>query len=219
MIVAVGGSATTDGGLGAVEVLRRAASGCPSRSPATCRRCSSTRRPSSRPQKGATPAQVEALSERLAELAARYRDELRRRRVGAAGLGRGGRPGRRARSARRRARPRASTLVAEQVGLDAALDGRRARDHRRGEARPDLVRRARSSAACSALRGRGIRRSSSPARSSRAPRARYRRSRSSSASAASARGRPRGLRRRGGRAALAARYWQGVCVAAVSAKP
>ena len=81
------------------------------------------------------------LSERLAELAARYRAEYgvdvsRRCRA----------PGLRAASPAGSQRSGAElvpgfTLVAEQVGLGGALDGADARDHGRGQARRDLVRR------------------------------------------------------------------------------
>ena len=74
VIVAVGGSATTDGGLGAVEVLRE-----PFRVPVQVACDVQTLFVEAAavfaPQKGASPAEVEALSQRLAELAVRYRAE------------------------------------------------------------------------------------------------------------------------------------------------
>ncbi len=74
VIVAVGGSATTDGGLGAVEVLRE-----PFRVPVQVACDVQTLFLDAAtvfaPQKGAAPAAIEALSERLAGLAGRYRAE------------------------------------------------------------------------------------------------------------------------------------------------
>ena len=139
MIVAVGGSATTDGGLGAVEVLRE-----PFRVPVQVACDVQTLFVDAAavfaPQKGASPEEVEALSERLAEAAARYRaeygvDVCALPGSGAAGGLAGGLaalgaelvPG--------------LALVAEEVGLAPGPRRRRARDHRRGQARRDLVRR------------------------------------------------------------------------------
>ena len=139
VIVAVGGSATTDGGLGAVEVLRK-----PFRVPVQVACDVQTLFVDAAavfaPQKGATPAEVEALSERLAETAVRYRAEYGVDVCGAAGIGSGGRPGRRARSSRRRARSRARTRCRGGRPRPGPRR-RRARDHRRGQARRDLVRR------------------------------------------------------------------------------
>ena len=121
VIVAVGGSATTDGGLGAVEVLRK-----PFRVPVQVACDVQTLFVDAAavfaPQKGATPGEVEALSERLAETAARYRaeygvDVCTLPGSGAAGGLAGGLaalgaelvPG--------------LALVAEEVGLARALDG------------------------------------------------------------------------------------------------
>jgi len=77
VIVGVGGSATTDGGLGAVEVLRDQA---PFAVPVQVCCDVETRFVDAAavfgPQKGATAAQVEELTARLRELAVRYRDEL-----------------------------------------------------------------------------------------------------------------------------------------------
>jgi len=76
IVVAVGGSATTDGGLGAVEALGwqpfavRVQVACDVRTPFLEAAATFG------PQKGATPDQVALLSERLAEIAGRYRTEL-----------------------------------------------------------------------------------------------------------------------------------------------
>ncbi|HSJ92185.1 MAG TPA: glycerate kinase, partial [Ilumatobacter sp.] len=78
IIVGVGGSATTDGGLGALQALR---------SPGRLRgvellvACDVTTRFTDAarvfgPQKGASPAQINMLTARLHELAQRYRDEF-----------------------------------------------------------------------------------------------------------------------------------------------
>ena len=83
IVVGVGGSATTDGGFGALRAmypLPRACGASRSSSPAMCARPSSTRRRSSRPQKGASPTQVTLLQRRLERLAQVYRDRVRRRR-------------------------------------------------------------------------------------------------------------------------------------------
>jgi glycerate 2-kinase len=76
IVVAVGGSATTDGGLGAVEALgwqplaARVRVACDVRTPFLEAAATFG------PQKGATPEQVALLSERLGEIAGRYRKEL-----------------------------------------------------------------------------------------------------------------------------------------------
>jgi len=123
VLVAVGGSATSDGGLGAVEVLRDLA---PFDVPVRVACDVETRFVDAAaaygPQKGAGPAEVEILTARLHELVARYRDEFGVdvslvRGGGAAGGLAGGLaalgaelvPG--------------FELVASAVGLDAALDG------------------------------------------------------------------------------------------------
>lgn len=78
IIVGLGGSATTDGGLGALQAIR---------SPVRLRAvellvaCDVTTRFTDAarvfgPQKGATPAQVRMLTSRLEQLAVRYRDEF-----------------------------------------------------------------------------------------------------------------------------------------------
>jgi glycerate 2-kinase len=76
VIVGVGGSATTDGGLGALEALgwqpfeTRVRVACDVRTPFLDAASVFA------PQKGASPEQVHALAERLQELALRYSDEL-----------------------------------------------------------------------------------------------------------------------------------------------
>lgn len=76
VIVGVGGSATTDGGLGAVEALgwrpfeTRVRVACDVRTPLLEAATVFAR------QKGADPGQVHLLTERLTELALRYSDEL-----------------------------------------------------------------------------------------------------------------------------------------------
>jgi glycerate kinase len=121
IVVGVGGSATTDGGLGAVEALRERFRipvyvACDVQTPfLEAARVFG-------PQKGASPEDVRVLSERLEELAGRYRDELgvdvtALDGAGAAGGLAGGLaalgaelvPG--------------FELVASEVGLDGALDG------------------------------------------------------------------------------------------------
>jgi glycerate 2-kinase len=116
VIVAVGGSATTDGGLGAVEAL----GGEPFRVPVRVACDVQTRFLEAAtvfaPQKGATPEQVELLSQRLAELADRYGVVAELPGSGAAGGLAGGLaflgaelvPG--------------FDLVAAHAGLEAALD-------------------------------------------------------------------------------------------------
>ena len=121
VIVAVGGSATTDGGLGAVEVLRQPFD-VPVQVACDVQTLFVDAAAVFAPQKGASPAEVEALSERLAETAARYRAEYgvdvwALPGSGAAGGLAGGLaalgaelvPG--------------LALVAEEVGLARALDG------------------------------------------------------------------------------------------------
>jgi len=81
VIVGAGGSVTTDGGLGALDVLRRYAPLDGTRGYAVRVATDVTTRFRDAaevfaPQKGADPGQVAALTERLDELAARYRDEF-----------------------------------------------------------------------------------------------------------------------------------------------
>jgi glycerate kinase len=77
VVVGVGGSATTDGGLGAVEVLRPHA---PFQVPVEVACDVTTRFEDAAtvfaPQKGATPEQVALLARRLLEVAARYEREF-----------------------------------------------------------------------------------------------------------------------------------------------
>ena len=121
VVVGVGGSATTDGGLGAVEVLREHA---PFAVPVRVCCDVQTRFVDAAavygPQKGATPRQVRELTARLRELAARYRAELgvdveALLGAGAAGGLAGGLAALGAELAP------GFELVAEAVGLDAAL--------------------------------------------------------------------------------------------------
>jgi len=72
VIVAVGGSATTDGGLGAVEALSGRPFRVPVRVACDVRTLLVDAATLFAPQKGATPEQVELLSRRLAGLAERY---------------------------------------------------------------------------------------------------------------------------------------------------
>jgi glycerate kinase len=76
VIVAVGGSATTDGGLGAVEALGRRPFVVPVQIACDVRTAFRDAATVFGPQKGATPEQVARLTERLDELAGRYRREL-----------------------------------------------------------------------------------------------------------------------------------------------
>ncbi|HZR92951.1 MAG TPA: glycerate kinase [Gaiellaceae bacterium] len=126
ILVGVGGSAATDGGLGAVEALAELAP-FPARGVAVRVACDVTTRFSEAarvygPQKGASPEQVRHLSERLHELARRYRVELgvdveQLAGAGAAGGLAGGLAALGAELAP------GFELVAEAVGLDAALAG------------------------------------------------------------------------------------------------
>ena len=95
IVVTVGGSATTDGGAGALEALKEA--GFAPAAPRSSRRSSATSRPRDRdlhvlcdvrvpfedaprvfgPQKGADPATVKRLEKRLAELAKRWKRDPR----------------------------------------------------------------------------------------------------------------------------------------------
>ena len=77
VVVGVGGSATTDGGLGAVEALRAYSPfSVPVQVACDVATAFVDAAPVFGPQKGASPAQVEELRERLRALALRYRDEL-----------------------------------------------------------------------------------------------------------------------------------------------
>ena len=170
VIVGVGGSATTDGGLGAIEALgwrpfeARVRVACDVRTPFLDAAAVFG------PQKGAGPEQVLALAGRLQELALRYSDELGIDVTTIEGAGAAGRPRGRARRARCRARAR----VRARRGRAPARAGARrsgSRRHRRREARPRPRSTGRSSAASSRRRpGEASRRSSSPARSLPEPR-------------------------------------------------
>jgi glycerate kinase len=76
VIVSVGGSATTDGGLGTIEALGWRPFEVPVLVACDVATPFLEAAAVFAPQKGATPAQVELLAVRLAELAARYRAEL-----------------------------------------------------------------------------------------------------------------------------------------------
>ncbi|WP_066586807.1 glycerate kinase [Cellulomonas timonensis] len=128
IVVALGGSATTDGGAGAVEVLAgRGPLGGPGAAAQVVVACDVTTRflDAARvfgPQKGADPAQVVMLTRRLETLAAGYRarfgvDVRRLPGAGAAG-GLGGGPA----ALGARLVPGVD-LVARHAGLDAALAG------------------------------------------------------------------------------------------------
>ena len=78
IVVGLGGSATTDGGLGAIEALRSPARLSAVELELACDVRTHFLEAAAvfGPQKGATPAQVAMLSARLAGLAVRYRDEF-----------------------------------------------------------------------------------------------------------------------------------------------
>jgi glycerate kinase len=117
VIVAVGGSATTDGGLGAVEALGAEAFRVPVRVACDVQTRFVDAAAVFAPQKGASPEQVDELSQRLARLAERYGVVAELPGSGAAGGLAGGLaflgaelvPG--------------FELVAHHAGLEAALDG------------------------------------------------------------------------------------------------
>ena len=141
-LVGVGGSATTDGGLAALEAL-----GWSLRWPRRHRRvrrhdvASSTRRRIYGPQKGATAAQVELLRRRLAQLVAdRVRTAHRGRRDHPRRRGRGRRPRRRPGGDRRPARARLRRRSRPKPGSRSALDGADPRRHRRRAPRRDEPR-------------------------------------------------------------------------------
>jgi glycerate kinase len=122
VIVAVGGSATTDGGLGAVEALGWAPFRVPVRVACDVRTPFLDAAAVFAPQKGASRADLERLAGRLAELAERYRDELG---VDVTALPGGGAAGGLAgglAALGARLEP-GFELVAEYVGLERALDG------------------------------------------------------------------------------------------------
>jgi glycerate kinase len=78
IVIGCGGSATTDGGWGAVEVIGSAAALAGVELEVACDVTTTFLHAAAvfGPQKGATPAQVEELTERLATLAERYRREF-----------------------------------------------------------------------------------------------------------------------------------------------
>ena len=121
VVVGVGGSATTDGGLGAVEVLRGYA---PLPVEVACDVTTGFEEAAAvfGPQKGATPDQVAELTERLRALAARYAEELRVdvRELPGAGAAGGLAGGLAALGATLLP---GFDLVARRAGLDAALAG------------------------------------------------------------------------------------------------
>ena len=152
IVVGVGGSATTDGGLGALRALYAAASPARGRAGRRLRRAPGVRRrgPGLRPAEGRDPGPGRAARRRLERLVQVYLDEhgvdvSEIEGAGAAGGLAGGLAvgrrdaARRVRPGRRRARPR-------RVGR-----GRRSRDHRRGAASTTSPSTARWSAACTDL--------------------------------------------------------------------
>ena len=76
VVVGVGGSATTDGGLGAIEALGRKRLEIPVEVSCDVRTRFLDAAAVFGPQKGANPAEVRLLSERLGKLAESYRDEF-----------------------------------------------------------------------------------------------------------------------------------------------
>jgi glycerate 2-kinase len=118
VIVAVGGSATTDGGLGAVEALHGEPFRVPVRVACDVQTPFLDAATVFAPQKGATPEQVELLSRRLAGLAERYGVAVSRLPgSGAAGGLAGGLASLGAELVR------GFELVAAHAGLESALDG------------------------------------------------------------------------------------------------
>ena len=112
IIVGLGGSATTDGGLGAIEALRSPARlrvDRAARWPATCAPGSSTPPPCSRRRRAPRRPRSALLTARLERLAQRYARRVRRRRPRARRRRRGRRAGRRAGRARRPAASAGST--------------------------------------------------------------------------------------------------------------
>jgi glycerate kinase len=122
ILVAVGGSATTDGGLGAVEALGWSLAGLDVTVACDVTTAFLDAARIFAPQKGATAAQVSLLTRRLARLAEQYRARTGRdvtvlEGAGAAGGLAGGLAAIGARLAP------GFDVVAEVVGLEAALDG------------------------------------------------------------------------------------------------
>ena len=134
VVVAVGGSATTDGGLAAVEALGWSLQGMKVTVACDVETPFADAANVFGPQKGASDAQVALLTRRLQMLAEQYRHAHRRRRHAADGRGRGRRARGRARRDRRRAR--AGFRGRRRGGrARSRARGRRPRDHRRGKAR------------------------------------------------------------------------------------
>ena len=152
VLVAAGGSASVDGGLGALEALGFDLGGAEVLVACDVETTFVEAARVFGPQKGAGPAAVSALEERLERLADRYRDELdvdvrSLRGSGAAGGLAGGLA-----AIGARLRPGAE-LVAESVGLDAALaacsqaitgEGRFDATSRAGKVVGHVLRRARA---------------------------------------------------------------------------
>ena len=118
VIVAVGGSATTDGGLGAVQALGGEPFRVPVRVACDVQTLFVDAAVVFAPQKGATSAQVDVLTQRLAELAERYGAEV----SGLPGSGAAGGLAGGLASLGAELVP-GFELVAAHVGLGAALDG------------------------------------------------------------------------------------------------
>src|SRR3954467_8866236 len=145
ILVAVGGSATTDGGAGALEAIE--AAGAPRAARIVV--LSDVQTPWERcaevygPQKGADPAMVRRLADRLDELADRLPEDPRGvPMTGAAGGrarradgGRGGRPPRRPRGPPRREPRGGSGVDPRRTGLRRPHARRPRRRHGRGQAR------------------------------------------------------------------------------------
>jgi glycerate kinase len=118
VVVAVGGSATTDGGLGAVEALGGKRFRVPVRVACDVQTLFVDAARVFGPQKGATPAQVDVLSRRLAALGERFGAAV----SGLPGSGAAGGLAGGLASLGAELVP-GFELVAAHVGLDAALDG------------------------------------------------------------------------------------------------
>ena len=202
IVVGCGGSATTDGGLGAYEAVG---------SPAALRglelvvACDVTTRFGDAaavfgPQKGATAAQVVALGQRLVEVAARYRRETG---IDVTGIPGGGAAGGLAGglvALGARIEP-GFDLVAGLVGLRRPAGAGRPGRHRRGTPRSPVVprqgagRRARAGPRPGAQAGSLCRSSASPAAPTRRSSPRRRRVSTWSASPPASAGPGRGRRR------------------------
>ena len=229
VIVAVGGSATTDGGAGALEVLApRGRFGVPVSVACDVATPFLEAADTYAPQKGATAEQVRLLAGRLQRLAERYRAEFGLDVTALPGAGAaGGLAG--GLAALGAELVPGFELVAARVGLAGALAGAELVITGEGKARPHLVRRQGRRRRARALRRAGHPRS----RRRRRDRARARLLRAGDLSRRAVRAAPRArrarrLHRRGRRrrdrqraaaSTRAGRYWQGNCDGAVSAKP